>query len=260
MQNVSWKILIVSLLATTVAMADDETVLPQTGSFELTLTAPELFGADIPAEVDAILRGDGELSWHLYVPESYDPALPAGVLVYVSPTQSGAPPKSWTEPLAHSNLIWIGANNSGNRVAVDQRIFYAMLAPRIVAARYAVDPGRFYVSGFSGGGRTATRVMASNPALFRGGMYMGGADMWDTAKPPPRLDVIQQNHHVFLSGTKDFNGRLTRRVHADFINAGITNSELIVEPHRGHTLPSASALARAITFLDSRNAVSTEDK
>ncbi len=241
-----------------VAVADNDEGEPQTGSFNLTFTPAELFGEEGLAEVDSILRGDDELSWHLYVPENYDHSLPAGVIVYVSPTQKGGPPRLWNEMLAQSNLIWIGANDSGNRVAVDQRMFFAMLAPKLVAARYSVDPDRIYISGFSGGGKTATRVMASNPALFRGGIYIGGAEMWDTNDPPPRLDIIQLNHHVFLSGTEDFNERLTRRVYADFKSAGVPHGELIVEPRHGHKLPSISALTRAIAYLDSRTAANSD--
>lgn len=252
MNNALKLILIAGLLAMNVAIADDDFGPPQTGAFNLAFTPLELFGEEGRAEVDFILRGDDELSWHLYVPESYDPSIPAGVIVYVSPTQNGGPPKSWNELLKRSNLIWIGANESGNRVAVDKRMFFATLAPKLVAARYSVDPDRIYISGFSGGGKTATRVMASNPALFRGGIYIGGAEMWDTKDPPPQLEVIQLNYHVFLTGTEDFNERLTRRVYADFKNARVPHCELIVEPRHGHKLPSLSALTRAIAYLDSR--------
>lgn len=209
------------ILATSIAIADDNAATPQTGFFNLSFTPLELLGQDGLAKAEYVLRGEDELSWQLYVPANYDSSRPAGVMVYVSPTNKGGPPRVWSVLLEQNNMIWIGANQSGNRVAVGKRMFYAMLAPKVVATRYAVNVNRIYVSGFSGGGKTAGLVMAANPDLFRGGVYIGGAEMWGTNNPPPRLDIIQNNYHVFMTGTEDFNERLTRRVYAAYKNAGV---------------------------------------
>ena len=244
--------LVSTVLSLSAALADDTADSPRTGFFELSFTPLELLGEGGLADAEYVLRGDAELSWQLYVPESYDPSRPAGVMVYVSPTNTGRPPKVWSDLLERSNVIWIGANRSGNRVAVGKRMFYAMLAPRVVATQYAVNLDRIYVSGFSGGGKTAGLIMAASPDLFRGGIYIGGAEVWGTNEPPPQLDIIRENYHVFLTGTEDFNERLTRRVYAAYKNAGVSNCELIVERRRGHQLPSPGVFARAIAYLDSR--------
>lgn len=233
-------------------------VEPQTGFFRLSFSPEELLGEDGAEKSDYILRSDDELSWQLYVPPNYDPERPAGVMVYVSPTKRGGPPRVWNGLLKQNNMIWIGANDSGNRVAVGKRMFLAMLAPRIAASYYSVDTERIYVSGFSGGGKTAGLIMAANPDMFRGGIYIGGAEIWGSSQPPPRLGVIRENHHVFLTGTEDFNERLTRRVYAAFKNAGVENCELIVERRRGHQLPSPGVMSRAIEFLDSRLAAQSD--
>ena len=252
MSSVQSIMLIVVSLMATVAVADAPMQAPRTGFFELSFTAQELLGETGALKTDGILRSDDAMSWQLFVPTDYDPTLPVGVMVYISPTKRGGPPRTWSQLLQHNNMIWIGANNSGNRVAVSKRMFLAMLAPRIAASYYSVDTERLYLSGFSGGGKTAGRLMAANPDLFRGGIYIGGAETWDRTRPPPRLDVMQENHHVFLTGSEDFNERLTRRVYAAYRNAGIENCELIVERRRGHQLPSAEVMSRAIDYLDTR--------
>ncbi|HNP65946.1 MAG TPA: hypothetical protein PKH39_18605 [Woeseiaceae bacterium] len=255
MKRAVLKLLVLILLTANATNAEDLTDAPQTGFFALSFTPLELLGSSSLEDASAVLDHDDELSWQLFVPDDYDPVQPAGVVVYVSPTKKGGPPRAWSGVLGQGNLIWVGANNSGNRVALSKRMLLAMLAPKIVAARYAVNVDRIYIAGFSGGGKTAGFVMAAKPDLFRGGIYIGGAEMWRTKEPPPLLDIVRQNHHVFLTGTEDFNEHLTRRVYAAYKSAGVENCELIVERRHGHQLPSIGAFSRAIEYLDSRSAV-----
>jgi len=228
---------------------------PRTGYFEVEFSPTELLGEQGAADAADILRSDANLSWQLYVPEIYDADYPAGVVVYVSPTQKGGPPRAWNQPLGDKNLIWIGANDSGNRVGVGKRMFLAMLAPKVLAREYALDTNRIYVAGFSGGGKTASRVAVARPEVFRGGIYIGGAEAWGTTTPPPKLDIIRQNHHVFLTGSNDFNERLTRRVYTSYKGEGVENCKLIVVQRMGHELPGRSVFIRAIDYLDSRVAL-----
>lgn len=240
------------LIACTCSFAtSDET--PRTGYFRVEFSPLELLGEQGVADAADILRSDANLSWQLYVPDTYDATRPAGVVVYVSPTPKGGPPKIWNEPLDDKNLIWIGANDAGNRVGVGKRMFLAMLAPKLLANEYVLDADRVYVAGFSGGGKTASRVAVARPEVFRGGIYIAGAEAWGTTSPPPKLDIIRQNYHVFLTGTNDFNERLTRRVYASYKGAGVENCNLIVVKRLGHELPGRSVFIRAIDYLDSRN-------
>ena len=225
----------------------------KTGYFRVEFTPQELLGEQGALNASDILIDDDALSWQIYVPDNYDASRPPGVLVYVSPTRKGGPPRRWNEALREENLIWIGANDAGNRVGVGKRMFLAMLAPKILAKDYALDEERIYVAGFSGGGKTASRVSSAKPDIFRGAIYIGGAAVWGSETPPPRLNIIRQNYHVFLTGTQDFNERLTRRVYTAYIGAGVENSELIVVPRMGHQLPGATVFKRAVSFLDSRH-------
>ena len=240
------------LTAWPVSSADSDDT-PKTGSFRVEFTPLELLGVEGVLNTTDILRSDDDIAWQIVVPDNYDPKRPAGVMVYVSPTTRGGPPGSWKKTLSDKNLIWIGTINAGNHVAVAKRMFLAMLAPRVLERDYVLDADRIYVAGFSGGGKTASRVSTVSPEVFRGGLYIAGAEAWGTTTPPPKLDIIRQNRHVFLSGTNDFNEQLTRRVYAAYKASDVENCELIVVKRMGHELPGRSVFARAIDYLDSRN-------
>ena len=226
--------------------------LPRTGLHTVEFTPKELLGDQGAIDAAEILHDNDNISWQIYVPDSYDAALPAGAVVYVSPQSKGGPPTMWKRALHDKNLIWIGARNAGNRVAVNKRMFLAMLAPRVLARDYVLDTERIYVAGFSGGGKTASRVSSAKPDIFRGGIYIAGAEMWGSNTPPPKLDLIRQNRHVFLTGSNDFNEMLTRRVYTAYKHAGVENSELIVVRRLGHELPDRKTFIRAVDYLDSR--------
>ena len=234
----------------------DET--PRTGFYKVEFSPLELLGEQGVIGAADILRSDDTISWQIYVPDTYDAARPAGVVVYISPSPKGGPPRIWNKPLDDKNLIWIGANDAGNRVAVGKRMFLAMVAPKVLARDYVLDTDRIYVAGFSGGGKTASRVAVARPEVFHGGIYIAGAEALGSKTPPPKLDIIRQNYHVFLSGTNDFNERLTRRVYASYKGAGVENCELIVVKRLGHELPGRSVFIRAIDYLDSRKSSRNE--
>ena len=233
--------------------AEEPNPAPRIGSFRLEFTPQELLGEDAARQAADILHTDDPLSWQVHVPQGYDPDVPAGVLVYVSPQSKAAPPGIWKKALRDKNLIWIGAANAGNRVAVGKRMFLAMLAPRVLARDYELDEQRIYVAGFSGGGKAASRVAVAQPEVFRGGIYIAGAEMWGSQSPPPKLERIRENRHVFLTGTLDFNENLTRRVYAAYKKEGVENSELIIVRRHGHELPDRATFIRAIDYLDLRN-------
>jgi hypothetical protein len=85
------------------------------GEVSLEATAHEILGDDATTLFGSALDPDEVNEWALYVPESYDPESPAGLLVFISPTDSGRMPGRYRQVLDDNNLIWIGANHSGNR-------------------------------------------------------------------------------------------------------------------------------------------------
>lgn len=225
----------------------------RTGYFSITLTPVDLFGEAGAATVGDIFEPREELQWQLYVPRTYDATKPAGAIVYVSPRSGGGPPKAWNELLDQRNLIWIGARNAGNEVPVARRMFLAMFGPMVLQRRYALDAKRIYIAGMSGGGKTASRVAALRPNIFKGGIFLSGAMFWED-EAPPLLEMVKSLRYVFMSGSEDFALNETRRTQRKFVAAGVENSKLIIVRDHGHRLPEAMYFARAIDYLDGDDA------
>lgn len=233
------------LIPAAVTLADGA----QLGEFSVSATLSELLGEESAARFEDVVEADEAINWEVYVPESYDPKQPAGLMVFISPTDSGRIPARWKDVVETSNVIWIGANESGNRIRVARRVTYAMVAPAVVVRNYQVDSSRVYVSGFSGGGRVASMVAPEYAQLFKGAVFICGVEFWGSRRPA-QLDAVQDNRYVFLTGKKDFNRGETRSVHRSYRRAGVENVLLMDIPGLDHSLPSAPKFAEAIAFLD----------
>jgi predicted esterase len=223
----------------------------QVGSFDIKRTASDLVDPETLASMSDILNADTKINWQVYVPENYDPGRPAGVLVYVSPMPFGQMPNGWQPLFAEENLIFISADQSGNRVLTKRRMLFAALAPYVVAQSYEVDPGRVYVSGFSGGGKVASIAAIQFANLFTGAVYICGVEFW--SKIPPALESrVMSNRYVFLTGGQDFNRDLTRKIYRRYERAGVPNIRLIDISGMGHDEPGREDFRAAIQYLDRR--------
>ena len=241
-------ILAAILVAATAASASAESLR---GEISLSATAHELLGDDSASLFGSALDPEEVIEWELYVPEDHEPDSPAGLLVFISPTDSGKMPRRYQPVLDEKNLIWVGANDSGNRVRVARRVSLALLATALADRNYRIDASRVYVSGFSGGGRTASAVAPEYAQIFTGAIYICGANFWDGRKPK-RLDQVRENRYVFLTGKADFNRMETRRVHRAYQRADVENVLLLEVAGMDHRMPPVDDLATAIAFLDSR--------
>jgi predicted peptidase len=240
---------ILALLAAN-AFAEGEPAEPRTGFYRESVTPLELLGSAAQG-IENILPSDQEIEWEIVVPKSYSVDTPPGLVVYVSSTEKGGPPRDWNDMLQEYNLIWIGANKSGNDWPVPERMLKAMIAPMVVAKSYAINPERVYVAGLSGGGKTATRVATARPEIFKGGVYMAGTVFWDD-NVPPKIDLIRQNYHVFVIGSNDSTLLETKLTYNDYKKAGVENSKLIVINNFRHRMPAVEYFEKAIVYLDSR--------
>jgi predicted esterase len=221
---------------------------PRTGAFAITLTPEELLG-EAAQKVASLIPVDEPISWEVHVPEGYSAESPAGIVVYVSPSQSGTPPRGWSSVMDEHNLIWISANQSGNRVFVPLRMLKAILALNAIRQEYVLDETRVYVAGFSGGGKVASRVATNYADKFDGGFYICGVEFWDVDEPP-HMKAIKSNRFVFLTGERDHALEPTKRVYRKYRSAGVPHIRLVVVRDMGHANPPRRDISRAIKFLD----------
>ena len=208
-------------------------------------------------------------TFEVYVPESYAPGKPHGLLVWISPTAFGGTERPEIRSLLDERaVIWIGANRSGNDRAPADRAALALDAATAMRDRYDLDRERVWIGGYSGGGRAASRLALVSPDVFRGGLFVMGCDfyrdlpvpsepgsMWPAAfPPPPKLRELQREHRfVLLTGSRDFNVSQCRTVAEAFVREGFRHTVLLEVPGMSHYDPVPEAWwGRALSFLDGR--------
>lgn len=234
------------------AEARDDPESRRVGSYTLSVTTATVLGADRATAHSHVFGPEDLQEFEIVVPGRYSPDNPPGVLIYISPTDSGQVPENWTPVLESENLIWIAANLSGNDRLVARRVAHAILALEVMRNRYDIDPERAYLVGFSGGARVSGLVAAACPELFSGAIYIGGAEMWDKNDPAIDLEAIRRNRYVFMAGSNDFNRSMTRRVFRRYTDLGIDNVSFVLMSLKGHELPDEGQLFKAIRFLDGK--------
>jgi predicted peptidase len=221
----------------------------QLGAYNESASVIEIAGEDFARNFASVISADSRIDWEVYVPDTYDSDVPAGVIVYISPSNSGKIPQQWQSVIEAQNLIWVSANKSGNRINPRLRITYSLLAPAFIDKNYEIDSNRIYIAGLSGGGRVASIVAPEYPTLFRGAIYICGVNDLDR-KSREQRDRIRSSRFVFLTGSDDFNQRETKRVHKAYRRAGIEDSYYLEVLGMGHENPDAERFAEAIAYLD----------
>jgi hypothetical protein len=178
------------------------------------------------------------------------------VLVFISPspTWSGSR-KSYNDLLEEKNLIWAGVLRAGDATPLNERMMKSLLTPTVLSKEYVLDPQRIYVGGFSGGAHVATLLSTGKPALFKGGMFVGGAIFWGD-KSPPRVDLVRQNRYVFITGSNDVALKTVRRTASSYKDAGVVNAKLIIMPNEKQEMPGPLYLREAVEYLDRRGPAS----
>jgi predicted esterase len=214
-------------------------------TLERSATPAALFTADEARALARTLPMDREVHFRIHRPASA--ALP-GVLVYVSPKDSGEPPPGWQPVLDEAQLVWIAADGFGNSRPTAERMLVAVMALKL-AAQEPVDGRRLYVSGTSGGGRVASLTIAHFPRLFTGALFMVGADYYLPEDGPSRA-LLASRRLVFLTGNRDFNQREMRRAYQQYHEAGVTRTLLLDDAGSGHEAAPPEKLRTALRFLD----------
>ena len=208
----------------------------------------DLYGSThsgLDTELAAAFEQTEALEFEVYVP---DGAGPHGVLVYISPKPGAAIPDAWCEVMDRLNLVWVGAKDSGNEIAVARRAGLALLAPAVAAQVARIESGRQYLTGFSGGGRVASMLMQTHAEVFSGSIYICGANPILLASTQ-QIDAIRTTPMIFLTGTGDFNLDDTQMALSTYRTAGVTGAILDVVDGLGHALPGADAMGSALSYL-----------
>ncbi len=208
--------------------------------------------------------------FHVRLPAGYDPARPAGLLVWITPTMDhpwwhGANGAVATfGPVADElGLILIGAERNGNEREILDRLQVVLDMVETVRRNYWVDDDRVYVTGMSGGGRCSSILLCSFPDIFAGAVPIVGMNSWHVVELPDgkyipkqlpvarreRLALLKTRRMRAITGDEDFNAFEMRERSRMFAEDGL---QVVLDeyPGMGHVMPTPERFADALRWVD----------
>ncbi len=209
-------------------------------------------------------------SFEMYVPDCYDSNTPFGLIVWI-PAGPGGPIETYQgskELMDKHKLIWVAANNSGNKEdTYKRRIPLALDAAYNVRKLYNIDPNRIYVGGISGGGRVASRTAFHHSDVYAGGIFVIGADYWmdmpvsgkifRASFPQPQPSFLLRakkfGRYVLLTGDNDVNMLEMRTYYQRGYSKFLNNVLYLQVPGMGHQMPPPDELDKALDYVDNHS-------
>ena len=210
----------------------------------------------------------GKETYELFLPAAAVVREPHGLLVWISSDPSGAlADPEWRRILAKHRLVWVGPNRVGNDREIALRIGLALDSVRAARQRFTLDESRVYVSGISGGAKSAFRAQLFYPEVFRGALLAAGIEYYrDVAArsraagslwparigKPTNLELAKTRAVALTTGPNDFNYGQISDVVAAMHEDAFVRVQIFSWQNLGHAPPPADALDRALTWLEIR--------
>lgn len=199
----------------------------------------------------------GEEPYELFVPE---PAADGtyGLLVFIWPGDEIQVPEGWWKVLREHHIIYVASRRSSNIENIfDRRVPLALHGYEYARRRYDLDPERVYIGGFSGGSRTAQRVVMAYPDVFHGVLLIGGSDAlggesgFTLPSAPLSRELQQRTRFVFSTGGNDSPNRAKdARTRKDLEALCMQGIRLVPQNGVEHWVPDGRGFARALTQLE----------
>lgn len=199
----------------------------------------------------------GEEPFEVFVPEPGADGT-YGLMVFVWPADDIQVPEGWWRVFRDEHMIYVASRRSSNVENIfDRRVPLALHGYEYVRSRYAIDPARVYIGGFSGGSRTAQRVAMAYPDVFSGVFLVGGSDSLGGESgftlPSAALSRLMQRHtrFVFSTGGNDFPNRAKDARTRKNLEA-LCMQGLRVVPQNGveHWVPDGRGFRRVMNELE----------
>lgn len=200
----------------------------------------------------------------LRLPNGFDATTPTGILIWISPTDDGRPPRIFESVCDELGLICIGIDSNGNNRPLSDRLQLHLDSIETLASRYRIDRERVYLTGMSGGGRCAGILQCAFPDVFAGAVPIVGLDSYHNAptgernkrwparigKPSPRyFKLLRERRIAAITGSVDFN-EPEMRIRRDLMSKDGLQIRLDVIEGMGHTMPTSEQFADALRWVD----------
>jgi hypothetical protein len=170
-------------------------------------------------------------NYNIHIPGNYTGNEPFGIVTFINAASNGNLISSWLPVLAEKKLILIAGNNIGNSVATSTRVGVVLAGLKALEQTLNIDSTRFYSSGASGGGRSASHLMFIFPEIFAGMIPNCGANYlrtvdqdYETHQPNSNYEYIYPYTRSQLDYVKSFNPVLSYlTAYDDFREGDIMN-------------------------------------
>ncbi|MCC7408721.1 MAG: hypothetical protein IT442_11665 [Phycisphaeraceae bacterium] len=192
-----------------------------------------------------------------------------GMVVWISPSNDDdLLSATYRRVFQRLRLIVITPLSAGNEAPVARRLSLALRCAEYAKKTYELDPQRFYIAGFSGGGRCASWLGVLYPDLFRGAMPICGCDyfrpmpvpnnpgkLWPADyRPPPGnlLRLAKKNvRFALLTAEHDANRLQTKTLYSQgFLRDRFEHVTYLEAPNLGHEPPLAGWLERGLAVME----------
>lgn len=204
---------------------------------------------------------DAETLW-VRLPAGYTPRNPAGMLVWIDPTDSGQPPACMHSAADALNFVIVGASLAGNDRYIADRHQLEFDAMATAMERYHIDPTRVYATGVSGGGRVATMYWACFSDVFAGAIPIVGTSAYENVPmgngrymargfllPRGVAGALRKQRLGAMTGPPDFNYAEIARTVRMFDDDGYA-ARLFEYPDMAHEYPTAERFRTVLEWVD----------
>lgn len=257
-----------------VAVGSSDSFLPTEQAMEMTLPQPHTqsdvlldrrtIRTRIKMGYPALTRELGGETFHIRLPEGFNPDEPTGVLVWISPTESGKIPEVLGDACDRIGLVAIGVDNNGNRREITDRLQNHLDSIETLAQHARIDRQRIYLTGMSGGGRCSGILLLAFPDVFAGAVPIVGLDTYHDAptgkgrqywprglgKPAGKwLRILRDRRIRSITGSADFN-EPEMVLRTEMLSADGLEAQIDVIEGMGHTMPSAVQFEEALVWVD----------
>ncbi len=177
---------------------------------------------------------DGVFHYNLYVPESYDGTRPYALHVAL-PGWEGLYFQGLGEDLRWEYLPFESHNYIDDLVVVSAQLNdwgptsarEAISLTEYLLSAYNIDPNRVFISGYSGGGETLSRVMEDRPELYTAALFV--SSQWD-GDPQPLVDA-ETPLYLFTAENDSYYGsapvrRIWQTIHDLYAAKGLTEENI----------------------------------
>ena len=186
--------------------------------------------------MDNVMRSaeNGIFHYNVHVPESYDGSKPYGLHIAL-PGWEGLYFQGLGEDLRWEYLPYQSSKYADDLIVVSPQLNdwgltsakQAVELTRYFLAQYNIDPDRVYISGYSGGGETLSRVMELAPELYSSALFV--SSQWD-GDPAPLADA-QTPLYIFTSAHDSYYSaeparRAWQRIHDLYVQKGLSEDEI----------------------------------